>query len=52
MQSAGLPTADSLGPDGKGDHSPREESSISSLMVRTKMIAVLLSRLIRQDVKL
>ena len=46
MQSVGLPTADSLGPDGKGDHSPREESSISSLMIRTKMIAVLLSRLI------
>lgn len=46
MQSVGLPTADSLGPDGKGDHSPREESSISSLMIRTKLIAVLLSRLI------
>jgi len=49
MQSVGLPTMDSLGPDGKGSHSPREESSISSLMVRTKMTAVLLSRLIGQD---
>jgi glutamate carboxypeptidase len=47
MQSVGLPTADSLGPDGEGDHSPREESSISSLMIRTKMNAVLLSRLIQ-----
>ena len=48
MQAVGLPTIDSVGPDGKGDHSPREQSSISSLVIRTKVVAVLLSRLIAQ----
>lgn len=43
-QAVGLPTADSLGVDGKGAHSSREESTVDSLIARTKLAAVMLSR--------
>ena len=45
-QGAGLPTFDSLGMDGDGAHSSREESTTASLIARTKLAAVLLARLI------
>ena len=47
-QAVGLPTMDSLGIDGVGAHSSREAASVKSLMARTKLAAVLLSRLIQQ----
>ena len=43
-QAVGLPTMDSLGVDGKGAHSSREESSLQSLLARTKLAAVMLAR--------
>ena len=43
-QAVGLPTVDSLGVDGKGAHSSREESSIESLISRTKLAAIMLAR--------
>jgi glutamate carboxypeptidase len=43
-QAVGLPTFDSLGLDGNGAHSSREESTVQSLMARTKLAAVLLAR--------
>lgn len=43
-QGAGLPTMDSLGIDGKGAHSSREESTVQSLIARTKLAAVMLAR--------
>ena len=43
-QAVGLPTIDSLGVDGKGAHSSREESTVDSLIARTKLAAVLLVR--------
>ena len=48
-QHAGLPTVDSLGVDGGGAHSSREFSSIQSLVTRSKLAAVLLSRQIQLD---
>ena len=47
-QAKGLPTLDSLGPDGGGAHSSREWTTRTSLMARTKLAAVFLSRLIQQ----
>lgn len=44
MQAAGLPTVDSLGPDGSGIHSSREQITITSLMARTKLAAIILAR--------
>lgn len=46
MQAAGLPTIDSLGVDGFGAHSSRETTSVASLVARTKLAAVMLSRLL------
>jgi glutamate carboxypeptidase len=48
MQAKGLPTVDSLGLDGGGAHSSREWTTMKSLMARTKLVAVLLNRLIHQ----
>lgn len=47
-QAVGLPTIDSLGIDGVGAHSSREAASVKSLMARTKLVAVMLARLIHQ----
>jgi glutamate carboxypeptidase len=43
-QGVGLPTIDSLGLDGTGAHSSREESTVESLIARVKLAAVLLAR--------
>ncbi len=43
-QGVGLPTMDSLGLDGKGAHSSREESTVESLIERTKLAAIMLAR--------
>lgn len=43
-QGVGLPTMDSLGMDGKGAHSSREESTVKSLIERTKLAAIMLAR--------
>ena len=48
MQAKGLPTVDSLGLNGGGEHSSREWTTTQSLIARTKLIAVLLDRLIHQ----
>lgn len=45
-QSVGLPTMDSLGMDGVGAHSSREASTVDSLIARTQLAAVLISRLL------
>ena len=45
-QGVGLPTFDSIGMDGAGAHSSREESTVASLIARTKLAAVMLNRLI------
>ncbi len=47
-QDKGLPTVDSLGPNGDGAHSSREWTTTTSLMARTKLAAVLIDRLIHQ----
>jgi glutamate carboxypeptidase len=47
-QGVGLATMDSLGVDGKGAHSSREESTVQSLIARTKLAAVMLSRQLHQ----
>ena len=47
-QNMGLPTMDSLGMDGGGAHSSREQSSVQSLMARTKLAAIMIARLISQ----
>lgn len=44
MQAAGLPTLDSLGVDGEGAHSSREKTSLKSLIARTKLAAIMISR--------
>lgn len=43
-QSVGLPTMDSLGMDGTGAHSSREESTVRSLIARAKLAAIMLAR--------
>lgn len=43
-QSVGLPTMDSLGMDGRGAHSSREQSTVKSLIARTKLATVMLAR--------
>ena len=43
-QAVGLPTIDSFGMDGLGAHSSREQSSVKTLMARTKLAAVMLAR--------
>ena len=47
-QAKGLPTLDSLGPNGGGAHSSREWTTVSSLMARTQLAAVLIDRLLNQ----
>ncbi len=47
-QAKGLPTVDSLGPNGEGAHSSREWTTTTSLMARTKLATVLIDRLIHQ----
>jgi glutamate carboxypeptidase len=47
-QAKGLPTVDSLGPNGDGAHSSREWTTTTSLMARTKLATVLIDRLIHQ----
>ncbi len=44
-QAIGLPTLDSLGSDGTGAHSKREEGRISSLVERAQLSVVLIGRL-------
>lgn len=48
-QSVGLPTIDGLGVNATGIHSSREESSVDSLIARTKMAAIMLARQIKHD---
>ncbi len=43
-QAVGLPTLDTLGPNGDGAHSSREHSSVQSLLARTKLAAVMIGR--------
>ena len=50
-QGVGLPTADSFGLNGEGAHSSRERTTVASLVARTKLAAVLISRLIDYDEK-
>jgi glutamate carboxypeptidase len=45
-QAVGLPTLDSLGIDGDGAHSSRETATVDSLIARTQLAAVLISRLL------
>ena len=47
-QAKGLPTLDSLGPNGGGAHSSREWTTVSSLVARTQLAAVLIDRLLHQ----
>ena len=47
-QAAGLPTLDSLGSDGTGAHSKREQGRISSLVERAQLSVVLIGRLAKQ----
>ncbi len=47
-QGVGLATIDSLGMDGKGAHSSREESTVQSLVARTKLAAVMLARQLKR----
>jgi glutamate carboxypeptidase len=47
-QAAGLPTIDSIGLDGLGAHSSREQTSVASLIARTQLAAVMLARLLHQ----
>lgn len=44
-QAVGLPTLDSLGSDGTGAHSKREQGRISSLVERAQLSVVLIGRL-------
>ena len=44
-QAVGLPTLDSLGIDGSGNHSDREKAHIGSLVQRAKLSALLIQRL-------
>lgn len=46
-QSVGLPTIDDLGLNSTGIHSSREESSVDTLIARTKMAAIMLARQIQ-----
>ncbi len=48
-QKQGLPTLDSLGLNGGGAHSSREWTTVQSLMARTKLLSVLLDRLINLE---
>lgn len=45
LQAVGLPSVDSIGVDGSGAHSQREQSSVQSLQARTRLIALLIHRL-------
>lgn len=45
-QGVGLPSVDSLGVDGVGAHSSREAATVDSLIARTQLAAVLISRLL------
>jgi len=47
-QGVGLATMDSLGMDGKGAHSSREESTVQSLIARTKLATVMLARQLKR----
>ena len=47
-QAVGLPTLDSLGSDGTGAHSKREQGRISSLVERAQLSVVLIGRLAKQ----
>lgn len=51
-QGVGLPTLDTLGINGAGIHSSREEATVDSLIARTKLAAILLARLIDGSVTL
>jgi glutamate carboxypeptidase len=42
MQAVGLPTLDSLGPDGAGAHTDREEMDAESLIWKSKLAALFL----------
>lgn len=47
-QAAGLPTLDSLGVSGSGNHSDREQANVSSLVERAKLSAILIKRLLEE----
>ncbi len=51
-QGVGLPTFDTLGINGAGAHSSREEATVDSLIARTKLTAILLARLINGRISL
>lgn len=44
MQAVGLPTLDSMGPNGSGAHTDREEMDADSLIWKSKLAALVLSR--------
>lgn len=47
-QAAGLPTVDSLGLNGLGAHSSREQSNMQSVKARSKLAAIMIARLISE----
>lgn len=47
-QSVGLPTIDGLGLNSTGIHSSREQSNVDTLIARTKMAAIMISRQIQK----
>ena len=49
-QAKGLPTLDSLGLNGGGAHSAREWTTTNSLIAKTKLVTILLDRLINQNI--
>lgn len=48
-QSVGLPTLDTFGVNGTGAHSSREETTVQSLLARTKLAAVMISRVLEDQ---
>ncbi len=45
-QAAGLPTVDTLGVNGSGAHSSREETTVASVIARTKLAAIMIGRVL------
>ena len=48
-QAAGLPTLDTLGVNGSGAHSSREETTVASVMARTKLAAIIIGRVLAAE---
>lgn len=47
-QAVGLPTLDTLGVNGSGAHSSREETTVASVITRTKLAAIMIGRVLRE----